>query len=99
MLRYLTVFIAIAMWADSSAYQAAIAKWRQQREAELTADLGWLTVTGLEWLKEGANRVAGAPGVFELRGGKTVYRPDSGAAVTEIGPKTAITAGDLTLTV
>src|SRR5215470_7951231 len=108
MLRYLALLVAVAATADDSAYRAGIAKWREQREAALKADGGWLTVTGLFWLKEGANRVATAPGVFEFHEGKTVFRADPGAHVTadnkpvtgiEMGPTTAIDAGELTLTV
>ena len=38
------------------AYVRAIEAWRRERLARLTADGGWLTVAGLFWLKEGANR-------------------------------------------
>src|SRR5437667_265810 len=76
MLRYLTLFVAISVWAEDNAYQAAIAKWRRQKETDLKADGGWLTVTGLFWLKEGRNRVDS--GVFELHGGKAVYHGDDG---------------------
>jgi uncharacterized protein len=44
------------LYAASETYQSEIAKWRKQREAELLADDGWLTVTGLFWLHQGANR-------------------------------------------
>jgi uncharacterized protein (DUF1684 family) len=44
-----------------SAYRAEIDQWRQQREAALRADGGWLTVTGLFWLKEGANSLGSGP--------------------------------------
>src|SRR5262245_4574716 len=98
MLRYLTLFIALSVWAEDHAYQAAIAKWRQQRETDLKADGGWLTVTGLFWLKEGQNRVDSAPGVFELHSGKTVYRGDDGRAV-EMKPDSKVTVGSKTYTV
>jgi len=38
-------------------YRAGIAEWRRQHEAALKADGGWLTVTGLFWLKEGSNSI------------------------------------------
>src|SRR3989442_145587 len=98
MLRYLVLFFAVSVWAEERAYQAAIAKWRQQKEVKLKADGGWLTVTGLFWLKEGPNRVDSAPGVFELHGGKTVYRGDDGRAV-EMKKDSKITAGPKTYTV
>ncbi len=40
----------------------ATEKWRQERLARLTTDDGWLTVVGLFWLKEGANRLGAGPG-------------------------------------
>ena len=70
-----------------SSYQREIAQWRHDREARLRAEGGWLTVTGLFWLREGANGFgSGAAnrivlpngpvraGVFELRGGKVTVR-------------------------
>ena len=41
--------------------QAAIAKWRSERVESLTSDNGWLTLTGLFWLKEGDNTFGRAP--------------------------------------
>src|SRR5437867_172426 len=98
MLRHLAILLGIAAWAGQDEYKASIAKWRQRKEAELKADGGWLTVTGLFWLKEGQNRVDSAPGVFELRAGKTVYRGDDGRTV-EMKPDSKITAGARTYTV
>jgi hypothetical protein len=40
----------------AASYRSEIAAWRQKREAGLRSDGGWLTVTGLFWLREGANR-------------------------------------------
>jgi uncharacterized protein (DUF1684 family) len=48
------------LWPASDAYRAQIERWRRQREAALTADGGWLTVTGLFWLHEGANSFGAA---------------------------------------
>jgi uncharacterized protein (DUF1684 family) len=95
MLRCLTTVVALLAM---SPYQAGIVKWREQKETELKADGGWLTVTGLFWLKEGENRVEGAPGVFVLHEGKTRFRADT-AAITEMGPDASITAGALTFSV
>jgi uncharacterized protein (DUF1684 family) len=78
-----------------SAYQAGIEKWRAEREAGLKADGGWLTVSGLFWLKDGQNRVEGAPGVFELHDGKALFRADSGD-VTLLKTDGSIAAGDRT---
>jgi hypothetical protein len=37
-----------------------LAAWRSQRERELAASDGWLTLIGLEWLKPGVNSVGAA---------------------------------------
>src|SRR5262249_27788776 len=42
--------------------QAAIASWRSERVESLTSDNGWLTLTGLFWLKEGDNTFGRAVG-------------------------------------
>jgi uncharacterized protein (DUF1684 family) len=78
------------LWPASDAYRAQIEEWRRQREAALTADGGWLTVTGLFWLHEGANSFGTAAsndivlpsgpavkdGVFDLENGKVALRMD-----------------------
>ncbi|GLQ95211.1 DUF1684 domain-containing protein [Dyella acidisoli] len=43
------------------AYQQGIEKWRSERVGRLTAPDGWLSLIGLEWLQEGANKVGAAP--------------------------------------
>src|SRR3989454_12358905 len=77
-------------------YRAEIEKWRQQREARLKAEDGWLAVAGLFWLDEGANRFGSGPGnsialpanaappaagTFELRQGNETARAEPGGAV------------------
>jgi uncharacterized protein (DUF1684 family) len=47
--------------ATPDAYQQSIEQWRAQRVARLTAPEGWLSLIGLEWLQEGANKVGSAP--------------------------------------
>jgi uncharacterized protein len=96
MLRHVTT--GAAFLAISAVYQAEIVKWRQQKEVELKADGGWLTVTGLFWLQEGDNRIAGAPGVFELHQGKALFRADTGA-VTQMGLDATIVSGPLAFSV
>jgi uncharacterized protein (DUF1684 family) len=68
-------------------YQASVEKWRQDYEATIRSDDGWLTVTGLFWLHEGDNRFGSDPlgdivvpgkstpaqvGTFTFHGGKVV---------------------------
>jgi uncharacterized protein (DUF1684 family) len=76
------------LWPASDAYRARIEEWRRQREAALKADGGWLTVTGLFWLHEGANSFGSAApkdivlpadpavkdGAFDLHNGKVSVR-------------------------
>lgn len=40
-----------------AAYVAEVEAWRKRRELRLRSDEGWLTVTGLFWLQNGANPV------------------------------------------
>jgi uncharacterized protein (DUF1684 family) len=42
-------------------YRQRVEQWRAQHQKELTADDGWLTVAGLDWLTEGENRVGTDP--------------------------------------
>jgi len=45
-LTLIMVMAISATAADKMAYEAQIKKWRAEREAELKADDGWLTLTG-----------------------------------------------------
>ena len=83
-----------AIPAGDTSYRATIEQWRAQQEAELKADDGWLTVSGLFWLKDGIN-LAGSNqanaivlprgpaelGTFEFHDGKTTFRAVPGVAV------------------
>ncbi len=88
--RAAILVVPAMLWPASNAYRAQIEEWRHAREAALKADGGWLTVTGLFWLHEGANTfgpdssheiaLPEGPGVvsgaFELHGGKVAVRMD-----------------------
>ncbi|HEY2857743.1 MAG TPA: DUF1684 domain-containing protein [Terracidiphilus sp.] len=53
---------ASASSADAeAAWRGRLETWRSQREHELTAPDGWLTLVALDWLKSGANTVGSAP--------------------------------------
>jgi hypothetical protein len=43
-------------------YRTEVERWRQEREARLEAEDGWLSVAGLFWLKEGENACGSRPG-------------------------------------
>jgi uncharacterized protein len=46
---------------DDASYRASVEKWRQEYEVALKADYGWLSVSGLFWLHEGANEFGSDP--------------------------------------
>ncbi len=91
-------------------YSTDIERWRRDREAGLKADGGWLTVAGLFWLHEGANRFGSDPandivlpssapahaGVFELRG-KTVTARIGREPARTLRPDTAGKPDEVTL--
>ncbi len=91
----------VTMYADD-AYVQALTKWRQEREATLKADNGWLTVAGLFFLNQGRNTFGSGPlndivlpadapmeaGTFELEGRKVVLRAK--APLTVNGKETAL---------
>jgi uncharacterized protein (DUF1684 family) len=98
-MRIILIAFTTIIFAAPGSYRDEILKYRAQREAELKADDGWLTVTGLFWLKPGPN-VAGsaagsdvrlpakAParlGVFDLKDGKVAFTADRSAHVTSAG--------------
>ena len=102
----LAILGTVALGATSeAAYTASVEKWRAQREARLKADGGWLSVAGLFWLHDGANRFGSdlladivlpspAPadaGTFDFRDGKTVVTAASGVSVM-VGGKRVETA-------
>src|SRR5271166_1807258 len=51
---------AIAAVGDDR-YREANERWRQKREADLKANDGWLTVSGLFWLRPGETRIGSDP--------------------------------------
>jgi uncharacterized protein len=105
--KMLIAVLALAVLpVDQASYRAQIEKWRQQHEANLKAEDGWLTVAGLFWLKDGESTMGtgrensfalppgSAPekvGTFEFHGGKTVFHTAPGVEVT-INGKPAATA-------
>jgi uncharacterized protein len=86
---------ALASAEPDTAYRDEIARWREQREARLKSETGWLSVAGLFWLKEGANTFgsdpksdivlpAGAPalaGSFQRTGERVTVRPAAGVTL------------------
>ncbi len=80
-------------------YQSELEAWRRNREAGLKAEDGWLSVSGLYWLREGQTRVGSDPsndlvlpshapaevGVITLKNGHVAFQAAKGAGVTLAG--------------
>lgn len=87
---------AVAVQTRDSNYAKETNAWRADHEAQLKADNGWLTVSGLFWLKEGPNSAGSSPdnsfilppsaparlGNFEMVQGKTTLRVAEGVKAT-----------------
>ena len=64
---YSALFLMLLMQPGTTAalggdrYEHDVEKWRRQREADLKADDGWLTVSGLFWLRPGETRIGSDP--------------------------------------
>ena len=84
--------------SQASAHTAAILDWRQRWHERLASDNGWLTLVGLDWLQEGANRVGSAEGndirlpggpaewgTVQLEGDEITFLPAAGAGITVDG--------------
>ena len=85
---------------DPEAYRKEIETWRQERNAGLKKEDGWLTLVGLYWLKPGENRFGSdagnpvilpqgkAPGVagsLNVEGERVTVRVEPGVALTADG--------------
>ncbi len=105
----LALLAAAALFA-ASAYQSEIDGWRRAREAGLRKDGGWLTVTGLFWLRDGPNRFGrdasndivlpdgpAHAGVLELHNGKVTVTVGATARPLAADSADAATVGRLSL--
>jgi uncharacterized protein (DUF1684 family) len=54
------VVAALPAPAEDAAYRKQIEDWRAHRVERLKAPNGWLSLIGLEWLKDGANKIGSA---------------------------------------
>ncbi len=59
-----------ALAAPPEDFAAEWKSWQARRLTTLKKPYGWLALTGLHWLKPGANRIPGLPGTFELKDGE-----------------------------
>jgi len=108
--RAMVAAVLAAAAAASSPYVAEIEQWRAKREERLKADGGWLTVSGLFWLKDGVNTVGSGPGndvvlpasaparlgVIEFAAGST--GGGGGKATVRVEPGVRVLSGDKPVT-
>lgn len=100
MLTTLLLLAAAIPGLGQDTYEKKIQAWRADREEKLKAEDGWLTVSGLFWLREGSNEIGSSPandiilpvgkapdriGSFELSGGAVTLRVAEGVTVTADG--------------
>jgi uncharacterized protein (DUF1684 family) len=84
--------------AAAADHAAVIREWRERRHERLSSEDGWLTLVGLEWLKDGANRLGnsddsdirlpGGPadwGTVSVNGDEIAFVPAAGASITVDG--------------
>jgi uncharacterized protein len=54
----LALSVGVLLFADATSdWKAGLLAWRAHREQHVSAPDGWLTLVGLEWLKQGSNTV------------------------------------------
>ena len=108
--RLLMVLLGGMALAAVTTYESEISQWRRAREAALKADGGWLTVAGLFWLHEGANRFGkdasgdialpdgpALAGAFELHNGKVTVTLDGAIRVVAPDSGDVVKVGRLSL--
>jgi uncharacterized protein len=83
--------VARAQLRGEDQWREKVTAWRAEREKKLAAPDGWLTLTGLEWLKSGVNSVGSAEGErVKLRTGAPEHLAlltVSGKSVQLLAPK------------
>jgi uncharacterized protein len=70
--------VAVPPAPSPAAFEAEWRDWHSRRLAGLQKAQGWLALSGLHWLKEGENRIAGLPGTFTLAGGQVTLTAAAG---------------------
>lgn len=98
--------LALSAADTNDKYRQQVEQWRAHHQSELAEDYGWLTVVGLDWLKEGDNRVGADPSneiplppgsapkrvaVISLHGGEAVLHPAPGVPLTLSGKRATAT--------
>lgn len=103
--------ITLAALFCGTLFAQPVERWRRDHEAALRADGGWLTVTGLFWLKNGTNTVGSdaendivlprgskRAGVFTLQGDRVTFtRPTHPPVLVRSDSEDAISQDDLSM--
>lgn len=66
-MRALILPLFVAFTLQSSGYSADIAKFRQERAAEISGPTGWAALVGLHWLTTGTELVVGSDPISGIR--------------------------------
>jgi uncharacterized protein (DUF1684 family) len=97
LIAVVTFTVALSAAGSGDNYKREVEQWRSEHQRKLAAEDGWLTVVGLDWLKEGENRVGANPSsevplppgsapqrvaTISLHAGKAVLHPAPGVALT-----------------
>lgn len=103
LLSVLALLLVSADRAMTQDYAAEVEAWRVDREQNLKADDGWLTVSGLFFLNEGENSFGASPlndivlrtgpaqaGVFTLHAGAVTVRAPAGETLSVNGRDVAV---------
>jgi uncharacterized protein (DUF1684 family) len=91
----IAVSLFVSLSVGQSSFHDETQKWRLAHEEEIKADNGWLTVSGLFWLKQGINTLGSGPdqnivlpsanaatvGTLELNQGVVKFRAADGVSV------------------
>lgn len=87
------------MHADSIDHRQEVEQWRTDRVTRLTAEAGWLSLIGLEWLQPGDNRIGSAAdndivvGAMPAHLGVVNLRPDGSMHLVLAADSTALIDG------
>ncbi len=92
--------VLLSLLIQTQTYATEIAAWRKEQEQRIMADEGWLSVAGLDWLKEGANAlgshanadiklpsyaISGSAGTLTLTGTEVALDTPEGSGLTVNG--------------
>jgi uncharacterized protein len=93
-----SLFVLSGLALGQSNYARDTAKWRTVHENELKAEDGWLSVIGLNWLKEGGNTIGWGRG-FDVQLSEGAPRKKFGDIALDRGKGMLLVDPDVTATI